>query len=553
MVDGALEIKRYLKFKSERYNNDARWELMAPFIAPSRMGIINKYVPGEKQTTNVYDSTSMAAAETMAMFMAGHIINPSQQWLNWQMVEDNDDDQVVEWLEECRDRFLKWIALSAFYAEGPESLIDYGGFGTGCLMWEESPQPVNMTITGFRGFYVHAERTGRFVIADGANGLVDTLMREFEVTGRVARDRWGLENLSEKIQYAIKGGKLDDNYKIIHIVKPRDKSEQGAGAKGMPWASLWIELETKHVILESGYHTFPAAIPRYHRTPGEVYGRGRGDIAFPDTWTLNSAKKMSLEDLALKIKPPVMVRHDSVIGTLRLTPGGPTTINTHGMPIRDAIMPWQTGSNPEVTNIREEELRKSIREIFYVDAIRQLLQVEKSEMTAFEFAKKIELLFRILGPVYGRLEYEYLCRSADIGFDLMLRGGAFSPPPPGIFRTSGEIRTVFQNPIAKAQRAGDAEAVAMTVQDLAPLVQLYPQIMDRIDPDKLADGIMELRGVPAKWMRSDDELVAFRQAKQQMQQQEAAVTQANAVADSAGKVAPLVKALQRQPQTAGVA
>jgi len=546
-ANGPDIIKRYQRLKEQRYNFDARWEAMAPFISPSRMGIITKWTPGDKQSRNVYDSTTMLAAETMALFIAGHIINPSQQWFGYRMRDEiGMSDEVREWLEECRDRTLKRLSASLFYAEGPEALIDYAGFGTGFLLVEESPQPINRVIEGFRGFYFHAEKTGRFCIEEGADGLVDTVYREFELTARIANEQWGERPgaLSESIQASLREGKSDKLFKFVHAIYPRARSDQGAGALAAPWASCWVELDAKHLVLESGYNTFPAAVPRYHKTPGEVYGRGRGDIAFPDTYTLNTAKRMGLEDWALKIRPPILVRSDSVIGSLRLVPAGPTSINTHGMPIRDTIMPFETGSRPEVSHLKEEELRRSIREIFYVDAIRQLLQVEKSEMTAFEFAKKIELLFRLLGPVYGRLEWEYLHRIIDVTFDLQFATGAFSPPPPEVFITDGQIDIEFQNPIAKAQRAGDAEALALALNDLAPLGQVFPQIFDRFDPDKAATGIIDIRGVPAKWTRNDREIAALRQARQEQDERENMLAQVEQVAGAAGKAAPALQALQ---------
>lgn len=552
-ADGRALVQRYERLKADRANFDQRWEQMAPYLVPSRVGIQTQYSPGEKQTRRVYDSTSMMAAELMAQFIAGHLINPSQRWFGLMMRDHRlrGVDAVNEWLEECRDRMLARFGASLFYAEGPESLIDYGGFGTGFLLLEEAPALSNRRQDGFRGFYFQAEKTGRFVIADGPDGLVDTAMRTFTLTARVIRDRWPQATLPEKVAAALQNGKPDTPFPILHAIVPRALAEQrrGGGATAMPWASVWIEQESKAVIHESGYRVFPAAVPRYQRTPGEVYGRGRGDLAYPDTWTLNTAKRLGLEDWELKIRPPMLMRHDAVIGTLRLTPGGPTTVNTHGGSVRDVLMPLETGSDPQVSQLKEEELRKSIRQIFYVDQILQLLEVSKSEMTAFEFAKKIELLFRLLGPVYGRLEWEYLYRVVDIGFDVMLVAGAFPPPPPEVFETDGQIDIEFHNPLAKAQRAGDAEALTLVAQDVAPLVQVSPAIAqalnDRLDPDRTVTGIFEIRGVPARWTRSEEEVTALRAARQQQQQAEQTLGEAGQVAEAMGKAAPMVSALQQ--------
>jgi len=552
---GGELINRYNKLVAERAPFVARWERMAPLMAPSRTSSVMDLSPGAIQTRGMYDSTTLHAAELHAMFISGQVINPSQRWFGYAMRDARvqKSDAVREWLEEIRDITLRNLAASNFYAEAPESLVDWGGFGTGLLLCEERSQPINRVVNGFRGLQFSAERTGKFLIQEGPDGLVDTLFRDFKWTVRQITTRWPNGNMPEAVKQAIQNGELDKQFKIVHCIYPRPHAERnGVGNRAMPYASAWLEYDSKTVIHESGYNRFPAAAPRYQKTPNEVYGRGRGDIAFPDTWTLNTAKRMGFEDWALKIRPPVLHRHDSVIGTLRLTPGAPTSINTHGQPIRDTIQPFETGSRPEVSQIKEDELRKSIRNIFFVEQILALLEVNKSEMTAFEFARKLELLFKLLGPVYGRLEWEWLYRHVDIVFDLQMAAGAFPAPPPEAFDSDGVVDLVFQNPIARSQRAGDAEALTLALNDLAPLAQVFgARALDRLDADRAADGIFDLRGVPALWQRSDDEIEALRAARQQQDEKDNALQDAAQIAESAGKAAPALAVLQQRAGAAG--
>lgn len=554
-ANGPDIMARYQRLKAERHNFDWRWEEMAPFLAPSRVGITGEQALGDKQTRGVYDSTALGAVELFAMFMAGRVINPSDRWLLYRMRDPEADkvDSIREWLEEARDRTLRRFDTSMFYAEAPEALLDWSGFGTGFLLLEERPQPENVTLEGFRGFFVSAERTGRFVIAEGADGLVDTAMREFRLTARIAKERWGEERLPEPIRQVLANGKPDQFFTFVHVIQPRPLSERGAGALGMPWASVWIESQSKEVIHEGGYRVFPAAIPRYTKTPGEVYGRGRGELAFPDIWTLNSAKKMGFEDWALKIKPPPLVSHNAVIGRIRLVPGAPTTVNTHGRPMRDVIAPYETGSRPEISMLREEELRRSIRELFFWETIRQLLQVEKSEMTAFEFGQKLNLLFRIVATAYGRLRFEFLHRVGEVAFETQFFAGDFPPPPPELFQTDGEILVEFENPLARAQRAGDAEALALSFQDLAPMLQAMPETFDWLDPDEVAPGVLALRGVPAKWTRSARQVAGLRQERRAQQQAEQDLAATTQVAQAAGQAAPMVREVRESGQPAGAA
>lgn len=525
-----------------------RWERMAPFLAPSRVGMIGT-MPGQDQLRNVYDSTTLLAAELMSQFLAGQVMNPTQRWTEYAPddLDLADDDEAKEWCEESRDRSLKRLSQSMFYGEATETLTDYVGFGTGLLVGEEQPQPINETKRGFRGFNFTAFKTGRFTIREGNSGLVDRFATERQMSVQNIMDRWGTQatlrgSFPESIKHAVESQKTEASFRIINMVYPRPKAEQhGGGGAGAPWASVWLDYESKHVIQESGYRVFPAAVPRYHRTPGDDYGRGRGDIAFPDTWTLNTAKRMGLEDWALKIRPPIMHRSDSVMSGLRLVPAGANSINTHGRPIGDAIMPWQTGSHPEVSHINEEELRKTIRTTFFVEQILQLLEVNKSEMTAFEFAKKINLLFQILGPVYSRFVVELLYRIMDNVFEIQYRAGDFSPPPPSMQRGSGQIRLKFENPIARAQRAGDAEGLAFALSDLAPLAQQYPDMFDWLDRDKAVPRIFALRGVPAAWTRSLEEVMKLRNARAAQEAQDLALQRAQEMAAVAKDAAPMAK------------
>lgn len=557
-ADGERIIKEYNVDVSQRAPHMNRWERMAPFLAPSRVGMIGTTFPGQDQQRNVYDSTTLLAAELMAQFLAGQVMNPTQRWMEYDPAtgdtpdaigagDSTEDDEAKEWAEEARDRTLKRVASSMFYGEATEVLTDYVGFGTGLIIGEEAPQPINETKRGFRGFLFTAVKTGRFTIREGNSGLVERFSREHQMSMQNIMDRWGTNatiqgSFPESIKNAIASKKTEASFKIIHSVYPRPRAEQnGGGAYGAPWASCWVDYDSKHVIQEAGYRVFPAAVPRYHRTPGDDYGRGRGDIAFPDTWTLNSAKRMGLEDWALKIRPPIMHRSDSVMQGLRLVPAGANSINTHGRPIGDAIMPWQTGSHPEVSHINEEEIRKTIRTVFFVEQILQLLEVNKSEMTAFEFAKKINLLFQILGPVYSRFLVELIYRIVENMFELQYRAGDFPPPPPSMLRSSGKVELKFSNPIERAQRAGDAEGLVFALSDLAPLAQQYPDMLDWLDRDKAVPRIFALRGVPASWTNTLEQVTKIRTARAEQHKIDLELARAEQMAKVAQGAAPLAK------------
>lgn len=54
-------------------------------------------------------------------------------------------------------------------------------------------------------------------------------------------------------------------------------------------------------IFEEAYRTQPMAVPRYHRVPGEAYGRGPILLALPTIKTLNKAVELTLKSAAIQM------------------------------------------------------------------------------------------------------------------------------------------------------------------------------------------------------------------------------------------------------------
>ena len=557
MADGKDVISRYNRLRNAAATHFSRCDLMAPYISPSRAGINAQRAPGQDVLQDVYDSTTMFAADLLAKYIAGEVINPAQRWHRWKIRKPKGAPtrtEADEWIEECTDIAFRESANSNFYAEAPEMLVDYGGFGTGCIMGDERKnyrEEERRPRRGFRGLRYQTAKTGRFVVSEDAEGRIDGVWREYQLSAQAAADRWGRERLPDNMRQVLIAEKpdYDRQFTVVHAVYPRPKSERGYGAKSFPYASCWVEKESEQTILESGYKRFPFMVPRWEKTPGEIFGRGPGDRAFPDTRTLNKAKQMGLEDWALKIRPPIIVAHDSVVGTIRIRPAAPTTLRNSGRAVSDLMMPFQTGSHPEVSQIKEEELRRSIRQLFFVDQILAMLQVEKPEMTAYEFAKKMELLFKILGPVYGRMQSEFLIPETELTFGLMYDAGAFPPPPPELAQGGVDIDPEFTSPLALAQRAGDVDAIRLTFGDIGVIALGDPQraesMLENYDIDEAARICGEIRGVPARIVRSEKTRDKIREAKTRATEEVNREQQALAIAQGMKNFAPILKATKQ--------
>jgi hypothetical protein len=396
-------------------------------------------------------------------------------------------------------------------------------------------------------------KTGRFAIAENAQGKADKIFRECTMSARAIRDRFGEANLPEKVSQVLKSedsGKQEEMFTLVHAVYPRPHSERNErGNRGYAYASCWIEKESKQVISEGGFKWFPFAIPRCEKTPGEVYGRGPGDRAFPDTQTLNKLKDLELRDLEQKVLPSIIVAHEARVGDIRLLAGAPTVVRIgQNRSVRDVMAPWESGSRPEVAQLNEEQLRRSIERLFFVDLLRDLLKIEKSEMTAYEYAEKLRLLYQLLGSIYGRWESEFLAPIWDATFSLMWDAGAISPPPAVLFDEGKEVAVEFTSPLALAQKSADVDAIRMTFADIGLIALNDPEkaasLKDNFEDDETVRYLAEKRGMPARLIRNKKLRDEIRAARSEQQMQQAEMARVESITQAGKNIAPLITAMK---------
>lgn len=538
MADATVLLRRYETLLAERRLYEPLWQEIADYILPRKSSITFQRAPGQKQTQRLFDSTAIHANELLAASMQGALTSSAVKWfrLKTRREDLNALSSVASWLDECADRIYLALQQSNFSAELQEVYLDLGAFGTGALLIEEAdPRPGR----AFSGFRFHALQLGTYVIAEDATGRVDTLYREVRMTARSAVSRWG-KAVGDAILRLVEGQKEFELVTLLHCVYPREGGKPGGPARRKPWASVYLHKDTRHIVSESGYDQFPFMVPRWTKAAGETYGRGPGHTALPDVKTLNKAVELTLKAWAKAIDPPQKARHDGVIGTVKLQPGGITTVTD-----MDALQPLVSQARFDVGQVKEEHLRASIRDVFFNN---QLMLPNKTIMTATEVERQYELMQRLLGPTLGRLESELLNPLIERAFGVMLRRGAFPPPPPELLPSESnpegeDIDIEYEGPLARAQRASDVGAVERTLALVLPLVQLDSSVLDNFDFDELVRFIAARNQLPPQILRDSSERDAIREARQRAQ---AAAAQAQAVeraTAAASNVAPLIKAL----------
>ena len=494
-------VSRFEYLESQRANWDSHYQELADYMLPRKADIVRKRARGEKRMELIFDGTALQSVDLLASSLHGMLTSGATPWFHLTLKDDElgRDEEVQAWLEDTSSRMMRAITMSNFETEVHEMYVDLVVFGTGCMFVEMDKKSMRFSTRHISEFYV----------AEDQFGIVDTVFRKYRLPARQAVQRFGIENVGKFIQKTFEK-KPDEEVTVLHCVMPRkERDPTKQDNKNMPFASMYICMETKMVMQESGFQEFPYVVPRFLKATGEVMGRSPAMVALPDVKMLNLMSKTIIQAAQKLIDPPLLVPDDGFLLPVRTQPGG---LNFFRSGTRDTITPLNTGANIPIGLNMEEQRRSAIRSAFYVD---QLLTGGSPNMTATEVVQRQEERMRVIGPVLGRLMNEMLRPMIDRVFALMLRADMLAPPPEILQGLDVDVEYV--SPLARAQKSSSLNSTMKALEILLPLAQALP-VADHINADGLVNHIMDSLGVPKKVVKPQSEVDAGREEQAAQQQ-----------------------------------
>jgi len=486
--------KRLDRLGQERGTWEVNWQEILDYVMPRKADVVTLRTRGEKRTEVLFDSTAITANNLLAASLQGTLTSPSLPWFSIKLRDEelNEDRDVQLWLEDTARRMYDTFNETNFNTEVHEMYLDLCSIGTAALFVEEGSRGFDTD-----GIHFNCLHIAEYYIQESIDGKVDTLYRKYKLTARQAVQEFGFDNVGEKIQTASKE-RPDHKFNFIHAVEPTADYERSTGksATKLKFHSCHVCEEDKMVVRTGGYNEFPYLVPRWSKATGEIFGRSPSFNALPDIKTLNKAVEIGLKAWAKAIDPPLLVQDDGVIGRVRMTPAGITVIRNDG-----AVKPLQIGSNWQITDMKENQLRTAIRQAYYSD---QLQLQEGPQMTATEVQVRYELMQRLLGPTLGRFQSEFLNPLIERVFGIMFRAGALLPEPESIRGTKIDVE--YLGPLARSQRMEESVAIERLYSLAMNIAQIDPAIMDNIDHDEAVRLRGKLLGVPKTVLRGKDDV-----------------------------------------------
>ena len=507
MSDKAREYeKRFKALDEARSNWKSTWQKVGDYIHPIRGDIISERTPGAPRYTLIFDDTAQQASEILVAGLFSYLTSPHMPWFRLvpRDVGKMKDRETALWLQDAEQRMYFMFAMSNFYKAIAMMYQDLVNINHGIVFIDEDERMKRLV---FRNLSPRD-----CVIAENSAGRVDTLMRTIKYTAEQAYQEFG-EKISDECKKDASENP-DRKYDFLHTVLPRAKyNKWQKDSLNLPFESCYIDLKAKDVIDEGGYNEFPAVVPRWSTYTNDVYGTCPSIASLNNIKTLNKTMELFIQQGEKALNPP-----------LDITPGYKDRIKTMpgGLNVKsrntDEIKPIITAGKIEVSDKILQDLREQVRERFFVSTFLMLSQLGQ-RMTAYEVSSRENEKMMILGPAIGRITDECLGPLIDRCFAVMIRGGYFLPVPQSI--QENDIDVEYLSPLARAQKAVQANNIDRLVAFMAPLVQIYPDIIDNLDPDEATRLYADIFAVPQSIMRGVENMKKMRDTRVQMQQQEA--------------------------------
>jgi len=525
-MDSLEIVKRFDALDAQRKPLESTLEIIERFVIPLRSGFFQDLgSEGEVdwRLREIYDGTAIEANETLAASLQGSLTPITTRWFHMQYRQDalNKDRDAMMWLEQASDIAYQALLDSNFNLEVSEFYLELTSYGSSILFEEWMDDPYDQGLD----FKAMPTRDSYFEVDHRQNCL--RFYRRYRWTPLQIIDKFGVEKVPSTIVEASKNPSQNDvREDVIFCVYLRpDKKDKLYSIK--PLAPEERPVGWKYVLKKDGttfdggsYYEMPAFVARWRKVAGSQFGYSPAFVCLSDILTLNELKQEILEALGKVVDPATLVTERNLLSDVDLGRGGMTVVRD-----LNGIGAYESKARFDVSELKVQQLQQAINRAFRVD---QLQLKESPAMTATEVQVRYELMQRLMGPTLGRLQHDFLDPMLKRTFAILMRNGQIPMPPPVVQEAGAELDIQYTGPLPRAQRQDTLMAVNSWVAMMAQLMQVYPELRDIPDIDRIGRGTAELAGIPADMLRSDKEVRQIREARQKMEAMMAQIQAAQA-------------------------
>lgn len=543
-------VQRYTNAKSTRAPYEADWRKVAELGLPRQFG--------GWTTTNAPHGLSMGAARasrintydsTLGRSLPIHsavlerVLTPGTQ--QYHTIEAEDPRKRVSrslrlGFEALNDTLfrMRYQSAARFSVAQAETYMSGGAYGNAGKMitWRKPNKQMKS-----KGGLLYRNIPFRDLFWDvDEDEQIYTRYRRINWTARQAYLALG-DKCPKKLAEIATGKATNADQTMTHeffqcISPSQDYDEHALDYRRHPIGSFYIYVEEPTVVQPpAGYSSNPLIITRTATEGGVPYGYGPAQTALSTIGLLNAQKKTWIRQGQLAVQPPLLTRDDGVMnGTVDLVPGAqnPGGVNAQGQRM---VYPLEMGNFQIMEKMIAEE-QNDVKDVLF-GRIFDILR-DQPQMTATQVLDIAAREASSLAPTMGRWQADDLGPTIEREIHLLAENNALPEDlPMEVFET--DYKPVYTSTLAKAQHS-EAVSGFIRLSEMAMNIAKMSGNMkpvNRLNFDVAMPEIATQQGVPARWVKSDDEMAADDREAQQDKETATALEALPGVASIAKTVA----------------
>lgn len=462
-----------------------------------------KQFQGEMRGSRLYDTTAVEATKTFVSKLHDAMTPPGVQW-GYLMLDDNyttEDIVEVEQAQMALDDYMRklfnYIHASNFDVAINECYFDLA-IGTSCLIVNQNndEHPLVFTSVPMDILSIEEAMTGR--IESWYRTWQDTKINEIT-------QRWPKAIITLSMEQDM----LQDRDSTVNKIYEGVMYKPELGAK--PYC--YMVTTDMDILFVEYLESNPGIVWRFQKTNNEIFGRGPVVDALPSIISLQEMARVELASANLNTFRPYMGFSDSVFNphTFKLEPFTIIPIAPIGTGGQFPLQPLPDSSSPQFAQLTIADLRYQIKQLLFSDDQENAAQASKQPETATAIQVEKQDLAQRIGPLFSRLQQEFLWPLIKRVAYILDKMGLLPMP-----KIDGKlVQFKYKSPLALAKGQQEIARFTNWVQLMQGM--FGPQVTQLyVNPDTAPWVIAEQMQVDKRYLNTPD---GVKKATQQLQQQ----------------------------------
>jgi len=521
-------MAQYRRLQTDRATRDRTVEEMLAYTFPAKTG---KTRPFARR----YDATGMLNAQRCVAGCVNQLTPPSRRWFLLQPPAGSAAAHDVTYTQALAAD-TETLHASLIHADAyPQFELAYAQLMTGASMLAVGHDP-----DGREAFTLSARPHTEWTHLADERGRPHTVFRERAMTAAEAADLFGADALPRELQDALRklaAGAYIETRPYLNVQRRnREYDPAAVTVARYPYSDLWIDPKDSRVLRRGGVRRLRYIIGQWSLDPAARSPMGPTDMAYGAIRCLDKTMELFLKFAASRTHPPTIWPDGGAFHPMSTKPGaqivGRMTSMDRGQPT------YLSPPGDHRLPMALVEYYGQMVAAIYLSEIFQAL-TDNKQRTAREVATLVAKNYDTVVPVFGRLKsslFTPLIRvllEMQTEFELGVQGWRYG----GADLPEFEYDLDIISPMGLAVKYAELQKLDDFLVLMDPVAQIRPEVWDHYSLDDIAMAIGENLAVPRQWRAGPDQVRRLRAKRDELAQQEFAMTQARLAAGTSRDLA----------------